>query len=476
MRDILDPADVWLGTPAGAAVFGNKRPVAFDDALSVTKDSAPVTIDVLANDFDPEGAALTLVSASAALGTAVAEADDTVTYTPPPGVTGFDTVIYEIADDLDQRRTARIDVAIVEPSLSIDVTPDNTMVLNAATGVIDITVTTPAAFAGNYQADTADLLGGPVNLAAPSIAGTVTYGQVLTAGDGLWIYDTGAGTPAQGWQWRRGGSDIPGATAASHTVTAADVGQAVTVRETLTDGFGQRSAESPPAPSSPFVPSDDAALIGWWDADDGTTLSQTGGAVSSWSGKGGAGPDLAQGSAPEQPVTANRLLNGRNVLDFTGNAFLSAPLALPASGDAAFHMALVVDGVTNAFEAVLAADAADNDFQVDAGDPAQFDGRLNLSGPGTPFDLAGGPFAGPMILSVVFDRTGSGMARVFVSDVERGSTAYTTPVSTAVTLHVMANRTLNARADGAVAELVVTGDVSNRAAYHGYLAGKWSLT
>ena len=39
MRDILDPGDVWLGTPGGAEVFGNKRPVALDDALTVEKDN-----------------------------------------------------------------------------------------------------------------------------------------------------------------------------------------------------------------------------------------------------------------------------------------------------------------------------------------------------------------------------------------------------------------------------------------------------
>ena len=40
----------------------------------------------------------------------------------------------------------------------------------------------------------------------------------------------------------------------------------------------------------------------------------------------------------------------------------------------------------------------------------------------------------------------------------------------------MANRTRNAFADGAVAELILTGDTGNRAAYHAYLSGKWGLS
>ena len=85
MRDILDLQDRWLGTPVGFLQSGNKSPVAIDDTLSVAKDSGPTSVDVLANDWDPEGQPLTLVSASAALGTAVAELDNTVTYTPPVG-------------------------------------------------------------------------------------------------------------------------------------------------------------------------------------------------------------------------------------------------------------------------------------------------------------------------------------------------------------------------------------------------------
>ena len=34
MRDILDPANIWLGTPGGSVVFGNKRPIAVDDTLN----------------------------------------------------------------------------------------------------------------------------------------------------------------------------------------------------------------------------------------------------------------------------------------------------------------------------------------------------------------------------------------------------------------------------------------------------------
>ena len=469
MRDILDPADIWLGTPGGATVFGNKRPVALDDALTVLKDSGPVTVDVLANDFDPEGAALTLVSASAALGSAVAEADNTVTYTPPNGIAGFDTVVYEIADDLNQRRTAQINVTITEAELTISTEPDNTLVVNAGSGTVDITVTEPPVFAGSYQIQIADLAGGPVNLVPPAISGTLATGEILSATGGLWVFDTGAGTPTQSWQWQRNSADISGATSATYAVTAADLGQAMSTTETRTDVFGQRTADSTTIGAT-FTPANDPQLIGWWDASDTASISASGGNLLSWADKAGG----AAFAGVASPVTGARTLNGLNVIDFGNGAYCEVNRTFPASGDLAIHMVLEVDSVGNAFEAILAVEAT-NDFQIDANANAQFDGRLNAAGISASVGLSGGPFSGPIILSAVFDRTGAATAEIFVANALRASTGYTTAIDATAALHLMANRTRNAWIDGAVAEVVVTGDISNRSEHHAYLAGKWGL-
>lgn len=474
MRDILDPTDNWVGSPSrGAFSFSNKAPVAVDDTLAVVKDSGPVTVNVLANDFDPEGQPLTLVSATAALGTAVAETNNTVSYTPPAGLTGFDTVVYEIEDDQGQIRSGQVTVTITEPQLSISVETNNTLTVTAETGVIDITVTDPPEFAGNWQIDTGDLLTGPVNLVPPDITGLVATDEVLTAQSGLWVYDIGSGSPMQGWQWRRGGLDISGATGASYTVLASDVGTGLSVRQTLTDSFGQRFAESA-ALGAGFQPSDDAGLIGWWDAEDPASITQSGGAVSAWANKAGGDP-LVQTTNSRRPTTGLRTLNGRNVLDFDGEDQLEMALGLPASGDVAFHMVLSIDSLVSAFAAILSVDAT-NDFQLDANAATQFDGRLNAAGIGNTVNLSGGPFAGPVILSLIFDQSGSGTGEVYIANTLRGTMTYSTPLDAAASLFVMTNRSKNARIDGAVAELIVTGSVSNRADLHGYLSTKWGVS
>lgn len=473
MRDILDPADRWLGTPGTVSLSGNKRPVALDDSLIVLRNSGPVSVSVLANDFDPEGGALTLVSAAAALGTAVVGTDGSVTYTPPPGISGFDTVVYEIADDQNQRRTAQINVTISEPQLSIDLQPDNTLVINSETGLIDITVTNPMEFAGSYQIDTADLQGGPVNIAAPGLIGTGDVGQSLSAVPGLWVYDTAAGFPVQSWQWMRNGAEIPGATASGYTVTAEDAGTGIGVREVQSDAFGQRGALSSAQTiaGGAFTPDDDVLLAGWWAADDTTTLTEIGGALSAWADKAGGIP-LVQTSPVRQPTTGTRVLNGMNVVDFSAS-FMERPETVPVSGNIAFHMALEIDGSSNAFEALLAIEAV-NDFQLDSNNAIQFDGRLNVAGIGTPVSLTGGPFSGPLILSVIFDLAG-GAAEVFVGDAMRGFTPYTTALDTVAAFHLMTNRSRNAFADGAIAELIITGDITNRSDHHSYLANKWGI-
>lgn len=479
MRDLLDQRGFWVGRirrRSGLGQTGNP-PVALNDTLSVLRGQGPVPVPVLGNDIDPDGGALTLVSASAALGTASANADGTVTYAAPqgtpPGVVTFDTVVYEIADADGNRDTAQIDVTIIEPVLSVDTAPGNTLTITAAPEPISITVTEPAEFAGTYQADPLTLLTGPVALVPPGIQGSLQAGQTLTAKDGLWLHDLAAEPVTQIWQWQRDGVDVPGATGASYLLSNADIGTELTVTETRSDRYGARASVSIGVALG-FRPSDDTALIGWWDADDGTSLgADANGDVASWADKAGGAP-LTAPFTNREPKTGIRGRNGRNLLDFDGSRFLERAIALPASGDVAFHMVVEIDGTASAFEALISVEAT-NDFQIDANSGTAFDGRLNLAGVGSPLDLSGGPFAGAFILSVIFDRTGTATAEVFIGDASRGSTAYTAPLDASAALHVMTNRSENAWVDGAVGEVIVTADVTNRSDYHAYLAAKWGL-
>ncbi|MET0951652.1 MAG: hypothetical protein ABWX57_00090 [Aeromicrobium sp.] len=68
-------------------------------------------------------------------------------------------------------------------------------------------------------------------LGAPSVTGTARVGSVLTGSSGAWS------RPASfSFQWLRSGAAIPGATAGSYRLTAADAGLAVSLRVTAAAG------------------------------------------------------------------------------------------------------------------------------------------------------------------------------------------------------------------------------------------------
>lgn len=86
----------WGRIDALAAVLDALAPTAVNDT-TVTVQSTPVTIDVLANDIDPDDDQLTITSVGpAAHGTVVINAKGTLTYIPAAGFIGVDTFTYTI--------------------------------------------------------------------------------------------------------------------------------------------------------------------------------------------------------------------------------------------------------------------------------------------------------------------------------------------------------------------------------------------
>ncbi|GAB4268036.1 MAG: hypothetical protein Kow0092_21660 [Deferrisomatales bacterium] len=93
----------------------NQPPHAVADAVS-TVEGRTVTVDVLSNDSDPEGGALTVQAVTqGAYGTTSLQPDGTVEYTPNPGFTGRDGFSYAVADPQGASATAQVAVA-VEPA------------------------------------------------------------------------------------------------------------------------------------------------------------------------------------------------------------------------------------------------------------------------------------------------------------------------------------------------------------------------
>ena len=473
MRWLLDPEDRRLGQPSrGRKVKGNKRPAAFDETVVVLRDSPERLIDVMANDVDPEGGALTLVSAGAALGAASVSPDGLVSYTPPPGFLGSDSILYEVADPEDQRDTAQVNVSIVDASLQVDVTLDERIEIETGGAPVDVQVTLPTELAGTYLVDPFRLQSGPDPLSAPTIIGTIADGETLTVDPGLWAVDTDAAPASRTWQWQAGGDDISGATGNTLQIGAGQASLGIGLLETLSDSNGSRTIAAGGQVTG-FVPSDDTGLIGWWDASDAAGISETSGVVTAIASTIG-GNDLVAPDSGRRPTTGQASLNGLNVVTFADD-YMNADVTLPTSGTFALHIACTIDAVFNPFAAPISFDAA-SDFQLSALSDSAFLGQLALVGIGTSFDLTGGPYSGPSILSIVFDLAGSGMASVFINDVLVGSGAISAPASETGTIRLFTNRPRSAFVHGNFGELIVSENITNRSDFHGYLSSKWGIS
>ncbi|MDH3741581.1 MAG: Ig-like domain-containing protein, partial [Hyphomicrobiales bacterium] len=89
----------------------NDAPVANDDAVSTDEDT-PLTIDVLANDTDPDRDELFVSDASADNGTVTINEDGTLNYTPTSDFNGTDTIAYTINDGNGGTDTGTVTVTV----------------------------------------------------------------------------------------------------------------------------------------------------------------------------------------------------------------------------------------------------------------------------------------------------------------------------------------------------------------------------
>jgi Big-like domain-containing protein/caspase domain-containing protein len=115
-----DPDGVSVvGTASVSVRPRNDQPVAVDDNAT-TNQNVEASIDVLTNDSDVDGDAITVLSTTnPPNGSASIQVDNTITYTPDTDFFGGDSFEYTVIDDSGAVATATVQVTVNE------VTPDN---------------------------------------------------------------------------------------------------------------------------------------------------------------------------------------------------------------------------------------------------------------------------------------------------------------------------------------------------------------
>lgn len=175
--------------PLSSYMAATGVPVAINDSATTLRDE-PVTIDVLANDLldgaliDPNEATVA-VADDPANGTAVVEADNTVTYTPASGFIGEDIFTYTVTVNDEESNAATVKVRVVAPPDPDVPVARNDSATTTGTEPVDIDI---------LANDTVGPLEEPVDpaLATVSLGAQPTLGSVTINPDNTVTYQASA--------------------------------------------------------------------------------------------------------------------------------------------------------------------------------------------------------------------------------------------------------------------------------------------
>ena len=170
--------DVQFTALLEPATSCNEPPVAQDDAAT-TPFETPVTVDVLANDSDPDGDPLAVDSTTPAGHGSVANNGGSVTYTPAAGFSGTDSFGYTATDGNGGTASATVTVTVNEPG-------------NRAPVAAGDSATTPEnkPVSVNVLANDSDPDGDPLSIVA---IGPAVHGKVVAKKNGNVSYKPNQG-------------------------------------------------------------------------------------------------------------------------------------------------------------------------------------------------------------------------------------------------------------------------------------------
>jgi BNR repeat-containing family member len=201
---------------------------------------------------------------------------------------------------------------------------------------------------------------GPSNTSAPSIAGTASEGQQLTAIVGSW-----SGSPTSyTYQWKRDGVNISSATASTYVLTPGDVGTAISVVVTAINSGGSTSAAS--AATSAVTAFAFSAIYAYGAADldfsDATKIFTTNAAsvnVANDADLVGYVQDKSGGAYHYSVADANRptfktnIRNGKSIVRFDGvNDYLDGVKKGLSRNTGKLHIIAAVNGSGTAVGAI----------------------------------------------------------------------------------------------------------------------------
>ncbi|NUH65460.1 Hint domain-containing protein [Sulfitobacter sp. S0837] len=283
----------------------NEAPVTEDDVLILDEDTVG-TVDVLANDSDPDGDTLTVTMASCPVGTVEIGADGVLTFTPDEDFNGETTITYTVDDGNGNTTEGTVNVT-VNPVNDAPVANDDSA---STTGTDPVVI--------DVLANDTDVDGDTLSVAdASSEDGTVTIN-----GDGSITFvanDDFTGDATITYTV----SDPDGAT--DEAVVTVTVGEGDPTRDGYVDGTPGADLideNYTGDPDGDMIDNDDAILPGAEGNDDYVRAGDGDDTVMA-----GLGDDIVEGGAGSDVVYGGE---GDDLID-TGNGDLAPDLGYPES-------------------------------------------------------------------------------------------------------------------------------------------------
>lgn len=179
------------------------------------------------------------------------------------------------------------------------------------------------------------------------------------------------------------------------------------------------------------------------------------------------GYDLAQASGALQPTITTR--NGRKILRADGTQYLECA-SFPVPASMTMFIAFIATGVDNAADSIVSMDAASADWQFDANNASQFNGRLNsnfhsvLEVVLNAFPTTEEPDYGEFAMATYAIDADANTAKLIVNNEEKtySTSDYTGTITTPQSLKLFANRPASNFLSGDCADIIFcNGDKSS---------------
>jgi len=157
----------------------NAVPVANDDTAEFEQDSGVAVIDVLANDLDPGGDAITIDAVTQGSNGSVTIDGGQILYTPVAGFSGNDRFTYTIVDPNGASATADVDVTVIEVNRGTLALANDTYNVSETDDFVVISIARTGGADGRVDADYV------------VIDGTAVAGQDYVAASGTVVFEDG---------------------------------------------------------------------------------------------------------------------------------------------------------------------------------------------------------------------------------------------------------------------------------------------